>query len=426
MAFNLISFERVAVGFLFFSATGVSVFARSSMTWENLLMPLLLGALALAISWRYSIAVSQPLIFFMNGYVLLFLSQSLFYGSFHPKHLVLYPLNVWVAYCFVRAMRERFLFHLEYLITRFSAVSLGIWVIDVITDGAVRQLLSGVFIGQPYNEIVDSYIVVHTFINEGVDSILPRNSGFAWEPGAFAVFCCLGLMINLYRTNFRVKGNFSAAVLLAAILSSQSTTGYNILLVFLLIKLWRDMRGISRIILPILATALVVSVFSMPFMLDKINNLMAEDLYELAQSATSPWNLDRPLAAQRFLSLQLDFADFLNNPWTGYGGQDSEMFVEREALNIVSISGIGKIMARFGILGIGFFVWSTALSSVWLSRQFCMRSPILLASFIFMVSISYSLIEHPLFLSIWSYWFLGYSGTGTSGKLQYAQLSERA
>lgn len=399
----MIGFERVAVGFLLFSATGVSIFARSSMTWENLLMPLLLGVFALAISFQYSIKITRPFVYLIGGYIILFLCQWIIYGSFHPKHLILYPLNMWVAYCFVRAMRENFLFHIEFLITFFSGLSLLIWIADVLTSGGVRQAFSGFYIAQPYNEIVDSYFAVYAFINEGVDSLLPRNSGFAWEPGAFAVFCCLALVINFYRTDFCFKRNFGAVVLIASLLSSQSTTGYNILLVIILSKLWRDVQGAARVFLPILIVALVASVFTLPFMQDKISDLWSEDIGELARGATSTWNFDRPVAAQRFLSFKIDFNDFLENPWTGYGGRDGEMLIERESLNIVSISGVGKIMARFGVFGLAFFLLSTLISSGFLSRQFGVRSPLFLALFVIMVSVSYSLIEHPLFLSIWAY-----------------------
>lgn len=402
--------ERIAVCFLLFMATGVSTFARSSQTWETLVTPILLGALSLALALSYGVVISRAFIALIGGYLTLFLVQLVWYGSFHPKHLMLYPLNFWVAYTFMTAMRERIFLHLEYIITRLAGVSSIIWIIDVISDGAVRQLLSGTFFGKPYNSIIDSYILVQTFINEGVESALPRNSGFAWEPGAFAVFCAVALLINLYRTNFRWRRNRGAIVLVAALLSSQSTTGYYILLLLLLTKLWRDLHGTARLFLPAIAFAVIAAMLSLPFMQEKLINLWQQDLDELARSATSEWNFDQPVAAQRFLSFRLDFSDFLENPWTGYGGRDSEMITQRNALNIASISGIGKVLGRFGVLGIGFFLISTMLSSVQLSRSFGDRTPILLALVILMISLSYSLIEQPIFMCLWCYWYFVYAG----------------
>ncbi|WP_442776727.1 hypothetical protein [Sphaerotilus montanus] len=418
--------ERIAVCFLLFMATGVSTFARSSQTWETLVTPILLGALSLALALSYGVVISRAFIALIGGYLALFLVQLVVFGSFHPKHLVLYPLNLWVAYTFVNAMHERFFLHMEYLITRLAGVSLVIWSLDVISDGAVRHQLSGITFGQPYNPIVDSYILVQTFIHEGIDSVVPRNSGFAWEPGAFAVFCSVALLINLYRTNFRWNHNRGAVVLLAALLSSQSTTGYNILLLIFLAKLWRDLQGAARMFLPVIAIAMISVVLSLPFMQEKIVDLWQQDLDQLARSATSEWNFDQPVAAQRFLSLRLDFGDFLENPWTGYGGRDSEMLTQRGALNIVSISGIGKVFARFGVFGFGFFLFSTILSSVQLSRSFGARTPVLLAVVILMVSLSYSLIEHPIFVGFWGYWFFVYAGNSISAQSRTLVGSDRA
>lgn len=398
-------FERAAVAFLLFCSTGTTVFARSAMTWEDLLMPVLLGGLGLGITLRYHIKLSRGFILVIGGFIALLLAQSFKFGSIHLKYMFLYPLNFWVTYCFIKAMRERLLRHVEFLITWLAGISFVIWSADILTNGMVRQALSGVSFGQPYNKIVDSYVLFQTFINESVPSALPRNAGFAWEPGAFAVFCCFGLMLNFYRNGFKLRRNFGAAVLIAALLSSQSTTGYSIFVMFLLFKLWNDIRGASKLVLfPILGFVIVTTIFSLPFMQDKINNLLSQDINELAYNASMDWNIGNPLGAQRFLSFQLDYADFLNNPWTGYGGEDEEMLVTRESLNVISVSGIGKIMARFGIFGFAFFVWSTTMSSIFLSRYFRAESPALLLLYIFMVSVSYSLIEQPIFLAIWCYW----------------------
>lgn len=400
-------FERVAVGFLLFSATGVTVFARSSMTWENLLMPVLLAGLASVITLRYRVALTPRFAVLLGGFFTLFIAQSLVFQSIHPKYLVLYPLNFWVCYCFVKAMHERVFLHLEFWITRLSAISLVIWSVDIVAGGKIRSSLSGIQLGQPYSPIIDSYVFFQAFVNEQVDSFLPRNSGFAWEPGAFAVFCCMGLMINLYRTNFSLERNAGAYLLLAALASSQSTTGFSILIILIIFKLWHDIMGVARIVIfPAMVVAVVVGIISLPFMQDKIENLWAQDLNQLIMSARSDWNLGEPVAAQRFLSFKLDFADFLNNPLTGYGGEDDDMTVRRFSLNIVSISGIGKILARFGIFGFAFFAWSTVISSSTVSRRFGAGGFAMLALYIFMVSISYSLIEHPLFIVLWCFAYL--------------------
>lgn len=376
------------------------------MTWQNLFMPVLLGLMALLLTIFYRLSISRSTALFLGAYLALFALQWLKFGSFHPKHLVLYPLNFWVAYTLMQWMRERFFLHLEYIVTKLALLSTTIWLADIATGGAIRNLLSGYTVGEPYNPIIDSYVLVQTFINEGVESIVPRNSGFAWEPGAFAVICSVALMLNLLRTNFQITGNVGAAILTVALMSSQSTTGYTIFVVIIATKILRDMRGVGRFVAPVALAMLIAGTLTIPFMRDKIVDLWNEDYTELVQSARAEWNADNPLAAQRFLSFKLDFSDFLDNPLTGYGGRDSEAEVQRDSLNIVSISGIGKVMARFGIFGTTFFAIATILSSIQVSRIYQTRTPMLLAIIIAVISISYSLIEHPLFLCLWAYHFL--------------------
>lgn len=402
------TFEAISVFFLIFSASGVTIFARSLATWENFACPIIMAAFTVVYFVTYSIRISYRLILFLAIYLILTGLQSIIYGSLHPKQLLLYPLNLVSAYCYVRAMGRRFFGYVEVQIFVLSAITVLIWGFDTLTSGLIRNGLEGVTVGAPYSGIVDSYIVVQTFINEGVDALIKRNSGFGWEPGAFSVMCNVALMINLYRTKFKLRGNFRALVLVAAVASSQSTTGYSILLIFILLKFWHDFSSTSRLLIfPLAAVSLIFATAALPFMQSKIEDLSRQSLEELAEQASQDWNKDKPIAAQRFLSLTMDFSDFINNPLTGYGGEEAQMLANRESYNIVSISGIGKILARFGILGFGFFAVATAYSSYIISRQFDADSPTMLFLFIACVSISYSIIEHPLFICLWCYGFFG-------------------
>jgi hypothetical protein len=411
------SFEALSVFFLIFSASGVTVFARSLATWEDLVCPVILVTFSVVYLAAYSVRLSYKLVLFLAVYLALTALQSIIYGSIHPKQLLLYPLNFLSAYCYVKAMGRRFFEHVEVQIFALSAITLVIWTFDTMTAGTVRHGLEGISVGAPYSSIVDSYIVVQTFISEGVEALFKRNSGFCWEPGAFSVMSSLALLINLYRNKFKLRRNFRVPVFFAAILSSQSTTGYTILVIFVLLKLWHDLSSRYKFFIFPLAAASVVFAFSaLPFMQTKMEDLSGQNLKELAQHASQDWNKDKPVAAQRFLSFTMDFSDFLNNPLTGYGGEESQTLANRESYNIVSISGIGKVLARFGALGFLFFAAATAYSSYVVSRQFDANSPAMLFLFMGSVSISYSIIEHPLFICLWCYGYFG-------GHVRYKKVS---
>lgn len=403
-AFDKHFVERLAVLFLIFSASGTSLVARSYITWDSPFGPALLVAVSVVLVIIRRIEFDKSLAFLLLGYFFLFLVQALWFGSFHPKHMLLYPLSFVVAYIYLKSMRERLFVYIEDALTWLAVIGLFIWSCDVLSEGGIRSILSGKFVFEPYDEIIDSYVLVYTVVLEGVESFLPRNAGFAWEPGAFSVFCCLALMINMARMNFRVSGNIRAQLLITTIVSTQSTTGYTIMLAIFAAKALRGTRGAAKVfIAPIIAMA-VALVLTLPFMQEKILDLWDQDAAELSYSASQSWNLDKPVAAQRFLSLKLDLEDFAENPLLGYGGRESEMGIRKQGLNIVTVSGIGKIFAKFGVFGFIFFATSLYMSSRKFDRTFDCNSTLLLLIVTICIAVSYSLVEHPLMMCFWMYW----------------------
>lgn len=396
--------ERIAVLVLLFTASGTSAIARSYMTWDSPVGVMLLGISCLALIFTHKIGVDRRLVALLMGYFLLFAVQLLWYESFHPKHLLLYPVSFCIAYVYLRSMQVRFFNILEDVIAWLSICALAVWVVDVLSAGKLRSALSGINLLSPYDDIIDSYVFIYTVVLEGVESYLPRNAGFAWEPGAFAVFNCIGLVINLARTSFKVRNNRRAQLFIVAILSSQSTTGYSILLAILLAKAMVGVKGAARLVVVPVVISVIAVALTLPFMQDKILELWDQDVNELAASASESWNIDKPVAAQRFLSLKLDMDDFLENPILGYGGRESEMGIRKQNLNIVTISGIGKIPAKFGFFGLAFFIVSLVMSSSRLAERLGCESRSVLAIVLLCIAVSYSLIEHPILMCFWLYW----------------------
>lgn len=403
-----IRIESLAVAILLFSATGVSSMSRSFTTWDDPSMILILIFVSVLLALRSRIVLATPLIYLLIAHITLCALQFLWYGSFHPKHLALYPLSFLICYSYLKALREGFFLIYEKQVVYLAGVATIIWLLDVVSAGTVRTSLAGTFFLQPYSEIIESYVIVYTIVNENVVSVLPRNSGFAWEPGAFAVFCGFALMINLMRSNFQ-KLNVGTFVLVSAIITAQSTTGYLILIVCLFVRIVHAKGAIAAVLRVPIFLAVVLSIFSLPFMEEKLVALWDENLDQLAYAGAMEWNRDRPVAAQRFLSFRIDFHDFMQNPLLGYGGRDEESFLRKDALNVISISGLGKLLAKFGILGFIFFTLSTVLSSVQFRNVARSNGRFLLASIIFITAASYSIVEHPLLMCFWLYWFFLYS-----------------
>jgi hypothetical protein len=110
--------------------------------------------------------------------------------------------------------------------------------------------------------------------------------------------------------------------------------------------------------------------------------------------------LNNTYAPQRFQSLQIDFVDFLNSPIIGYGGHLEARWTNQLGANIPTVSGIGNMMAQFGLVGLIFFLVSLWYSSKQIMILYNIKGIIFPVLFILMISISYSVLK-ILFMSIW-------------------------
>jgi hypothetical protein len=108
--------------------------------------------------------------------------------------------------------------------------------------------------------------------------------------------------------------------------------------------------------------------------------------------------------AQRIASFLIDFKDFLNHPIIGYGGHLDARWTVQIGANISTISGIGKIMARFGLIGTIFFFFSLYKSAESIQQIFNIKGRVFMILVIFIISISYSIIENPLVMSFWLFY----------------------
>jgi hypothetical protein len=232
--------------------------------------------------------------------------------------------------------------------------------------------------------------------------LLPRNAGFAWEPGAFASYLCLAIFINQIRTHFSFVNNRKLWILLLALLSTQSTTGFAILIIIIILVIYNLSPKISFLLFPV-SVILIIYILQLPFMYEKVKGISNFNIELLARYSRI---YNTAYTAQRFASFLIDFQDFLNNPILGYGGFMEERWTFKMGAVVTSISGIGKIMARFGIVGTFFFLFSLYKTSRSLQSLFFFKGWIFPILIILAISISYN-VDIPILLCFWLFYLFG-------------------
>lgn len=407
---SIVITEYAVVSLIIFFAGSASVFARSFETWTNI-FGLIIPVVAVAVlGWIKKVHFNQRYLLLMIGYLLYTVASTLKFGEFHPHFFGINVIKFTIAYVVISSLRIRFFTIYEQILFYLSLIALVFWILHNVIPGPFTDFLRNfeVFKQNEPDGSTDFNAIVYTISNYDVvsDHIarfgsleVYRNSGFAWEPGAFSVFLNIAILINLLRNKFRLTKNLHLWVFILALGTTFSTTGYSIFILIVFFYIYNQEFSKVFWVVP-LAILFSVLVFTLPFMSDKIEENTEYNTKELIYYSIK---YNTKYAPQRFESLWIDYVDFLNHPIIGYGGQVEERWTNKLGAQIASISGIGKVLAQFGIVGLIFFLLSIYKSSKQIVRLYNVRGTVFPAIIILMISISYNIFT-ILYACLWLFY----------------------
>ena len=404
---NIQYLEYLVVGILIFYAGKSNVFVRSIESWSDplgLALPIVIVA-ALAII--KGIEMNYKYWLFIIGFSLYFLASTIKFSELHPRFYLNSIINFTIAYIIVSGLRYRFFKIYEEIIFYLCMIALAFWtMLNIMPSTFIEFLRNFEFSGQgegggniDFNIIfftVNDYITTPDHIINSGGIRLYRNAGFAWEPGAVAIYINIAIFFNLMRNKFKLKNNKHLWVFIPALATTFSTTGYSIFILLIFFYLYNQ-NAIKMILLVPVMAILTIVMFTFPFMSNKIVDKLEYDTEAMLYYSAK---YDQHYSPQRFQSLQIDFIDFLNNPLIGYGGHQEERWTNKIGANISTASGIGEIMAQYGIAGIIFVLLSLWKSSGQYLHLFDIRGRFFPFIMILLMSVSYSLMT-SLFMCIW-------------------------
>ena len=405
-------FEYLVVLILIIYSGNANTFVQTDAITDNpvgFIIPVIVAGI-IAVRWK--IAFDQSFYTFTLGLGIYFLAISFKFQNFHPTTFITYFLLFFIVYALVRSLKFNIFKIYEIIIFYLAILALIMWGIQTVLGGDTLYDLIGNYIpetfsyvsGSGYNILIYSIQPMETILINNFGSVIPRNCGFAWEPGGFAVYLCLAIFINLFINKGDKNKKTRFIILLIALITTQSTTGYMIFSIILLYYYLNKRFNIILLGLPLIISTFIY-VFSLPFMGNKIislldetnniNGIVQQSMYR--ETGTSP---------QRFSSLLIDLKDFYNNPILGLGGNSEESWTTKIGAKISTISGIGNILAQFGTVGFLFFIILSYKSSLFFSKIFNYKGKLLLFFVVLFISISYSIILFPLVMCFWMFSFV--------------------
>lgn len=359
-------------------------------------------------AFRWKIYFSHRFYLLLFFFALYFIAISIKYYVIQPTYIIAYYLLFFTTYVAVMTLQYRIFLIYEYFIFLFTIVALFFWSIQVAMGGDwLYSIFSKFALQPPVSNVTGNgmsaifYTIQSYETNLINNATIARNCGFAWEPGIYAVYLDTAVFVNLFLAK---KDKFSRLrfwVLFFGVISTQSTTGYVILMLISLLYLFN--KDFSKVLLLLPVVIIVfVAVSSLPFMKEKIVDLISEtenidDLLYMSHGR------ERNVTPQRFTSLLLTWKDFSANPILGLAAHYEEQWTYKMGSSISAISGIGNLMAQFGLVGTLFFLIYTMKSSYRFARHFKYRGTWLLFLMLFSVTISYSVIFFPIIMTFWMY-----------------------
>ena len=298
----------------------------------------------------------------------------------------------------------------EHIMVRLCLLSLILWGIYVIYPGTASFFRSFPESASGRNVLylfkwMDPSIRETGFIYNGI----LRNAGCTWEPGRFAIMVVLALYCNIVRCGIKFKGNLSGIILLMALISTQSTTGYISAIVLYSIFVFKkfDVKYILAFLFIIVPIGYQLS--KMEFMKEKIVEQLdlETDLRKIDDSMDYVNKIKKSneyvSSLARFPSMYYELINIQHDPILGYGRNTGKSyFAQRISGNFLLVGGLLKLFGQYGIpLGIILYLILFRSSSV-LGREFKIRKVTLFILFL-IFSVSYSLFITPVFMAFWLY-----------------------
>lgn len=222
-----------------------------------------------------------------------------------------------------------------------------------------------------------------------------RNSGPFWEPGAFAGYIILGLLlynIDLSRINFKDKTNL---VLIITLITTFSTTGY--LAFFILFFVLNVLTIYKKRYLFIKLFIVSISLIPIFYLSTKIS-FINDKIVEQYEYAILYQNGDSKYTSARFVNIIRDVYQIIEKPYFGWGFSNETRLIDESDYFANITVGTTDLLVRLGFIGFSLFTYALFLG--FKSYGFTKNYAILMVLFIYFISISEVYFRFTFFIAL--------------------------
>ena len=245
----------------------------------------------------------------------------------------------------------------------------------------------------------------------GLYTITPnnfRNSGMFWEPGAFAIYLVLAFLLLVGNLSFFAKRLVVTAVLITAIISTYSTTGYITFFVFIIAILFRR-TSIKAFLSTLPFVALVMVGASIAF--EKLDFLGAK----IESQSLGAQEQSGEFGNSRFQSLIFDSHYILKHPLIGNGLHQKTRYADHPWLHDEQLghgNGFSNFLASFGV--------PMFVVMAYLIVRYARKNGMTTLAIIVLMLQGEQLMNYPLFIALPLWFVYDYKYRRSNSQLQPA------
>lgn len=340
--------------FLFLAISGNPFFCYWNLSSAVMLLLLLfriqIGKREWVDSLPYMIKQLRPYLLIFSG---IFLLQLLFCKNIKVAVQLNYLVKITVAGLFYLYYKDRFKYYYLNIMTFLAFISIVLY--PLVMTGFTFPNIFGT--GFSNNNSMHSLIIY----NYNVDFNFERNSGMFWEPGCYACYLCLTPLLFIEDLKGFIKENRKKClILLTALLTTQSTTGFLVVSLLLLIAFWKTNKYIG----PTIALFIIFYLITSSVVTDKFSRDLStiENMSIGKQYYYDGYNTENRLGTIFFL-----FPIFLLHPIIGNGINNEAMYASVPYLLQLDRIGLGNgfmiYLVQLGLAGV--LIYAYTLCKKW-------------------------------------------------------------
>ncbi len=320
------------------------IFISGNIVFQNKISLFIVFILATGLFFYRKSKFDVSFVYFLVGLMVILILQTFKFNFFPVLTFAGVFVRILIAYFILKSVvdfPDKFVKVMYYLTLISFIFYIPIVLIPGFSDILIEKLLLYV---QEGDYMQSRYSIM------GLYTIVPgyemRNSGAFWEMGAFGGFLLLSLIISyLKKAELYNRTNI---VLIIAILTTQSSTAYIVLLLFLAFIFNREVKNI------LLKIILFFSLISIGYIaytnLDFLGKKIEKQFEEARELAKLP-NLEEADSG-RFASILKDWRDFQGHELIGRGPNELTRFTTIYSTGkVVDIRTVGStdVIVRFGL-----------------------------------------------------------------------------